>query len=346
MKEDDTRKFAIITIFLAVIILSFLMVKSLLISVIVGFILAYIFNPVYKQTLKFVKYKSLAAILICIFVLLIIVTPIWFLAPSIIKQTSDISRASQQIDFLTTIKNQFPQLFTSEEFTQEISRGITLFISKTTSSLMNTFSDILLNLPVILLKLMIVFFIFFYTLRDQDKIFCYLKSISPFDKDMERKFANYSSAITSAVIYGQVIVGILQGLIVGFGLFIFHVPNFLFLTLIAMILGIMPIIGPPLVYIPAMFYLFLSGNPTGGIGMAVIGAFSSTFDNILRPIIVSRRTKVHTSIILVGMIGGFLFIGTIGLIIGPLILAYGIILLELFKKKDTKGGFIEVCPTE
>ena len=142
MKEEEIRKFAIITVSLAVIILSFLLVQSILISIISGFILAYVFNPLYQLLVKFLKYKNLAAFLVCIIVLLLIFIPIWFLAPSIIKQTFEVYRVSQQIDFISPIKKVFPQLFTSEEFSAEMSRSITLFLGKTVNSLMGSVSNL------------------------------------------------------------------------------------------------------------------------------------------------------------------------------------------------------------
>ena len=189
---------------------------------------------------------------------------------------------------------------------------------------------------------MIVFFTFFYVLRDQEILFGFLKSLSPFSRDTERKFVEYSKGITGSVIYGYVVVGIIQGLIVGIGLFVFKVPNFLFLTLIAVILGVLPIIGTPLVWVPATFYLLLTGRTSAGIGMLIFGIISSTIDNILRPFFVSRRTNIPSAIILIGMVGGFLFIGIIGFILGPLILSYLLIILEIFRKRDLKNPLIEI----
>ena len=127
----------------------------------------------------------------------------------------------------------------------------------------------------------------------------------------------------------------------GLGFFIFNVPNPLFLMLLAILAGMFPIIGTAIVWIPVIIYLFIAGSIFPAIGVAAFGIVSSVIDNILKPIIVSRRTRMHPLLILIGMIGGLLLFGIFGIILGPLILAYVLILLEVYRNKDIKGIFIE-----
>jgi predicted PurR-regulated permease PerM len=61
-------------------------------------------------------------------------------------------------------------------------------------------------------------------------------------------------------------------------------------------------------------------------------------DNILRTIIVSRKTKINSAIIIIGMIGGFFVFGVLGLIIGPLVLAYVLLVIEIYRKKNLKNS--------
>ena len=84
-----------------------------------------------------------------------------------------------------------------------------------------------------------------------------MKSLLPFSKEVEKKIFDYSKGITSSVLYGQVIIGILQGIAAGLGFFIFGVPKALFLTLLAMMAGIFPIIGTTIIWLPVAIYLFI-----------------------------------------------------------------------------------------
>jgi predicted PurR-regulated permease PerM len=191
------------------------------------------------------------------------------------------------------------------------------------------------------LHLLVASFAFFFALRDHEEIVEYVRSLLPFSKDVEKKLFDYTKGITNSVIYGQIVIGLIQGVISGLGFFIFGVPNALLLTLLATLAGVLPIIGTGIVVVPVVAYLFLAGNTVPAIGVSIFGIISSTIDNILRPIIVSRRTQIHSAIILIGMISGLFLFGVLGLILGPLILAYLIIILEIYRKKRSPEFLIK-----
>ena len=110
-------------------------------------------------------------------------------------------------------------------------------------------------------------------------------------------------------------------------------PNALLLSLLAVVAGVFPIIGTGLVWIPLLIYLFIAGNTLSAVGVLLFGTLSSSLDNLVRPLIVSKMTKLNSSIVLIGMIGGLLMFGVLGIILGPLILSYLLILLEFYRKK-------------
>jgi predicted PurR-regulated permease PerM len=90
-----------------------------------------------------------------------------------------------------------------------------------------------------------------------------------------------------------------------------------------------------------VIYLFIAGNNFAAIGIMVFGLIAGVIDNILRPIIVSKRSRMNSLFALIGMIGGLLFFGVVGLIIGPLIIAYLLIFLELYRNKRVSGLLLE-----
>lgn len=328
-------------ILLALIVLSFFLLKPILLSIIVGFILAFIFYPLYTKLNYYLKSPNISSGLICTFLILLIVLPLWFLTPIVIDQSIKVFIASQQIDFVSVLKGIFPSIFASEEFSIEIGSIISSFVTKSTNSLMNSLSQIILNFPTLFLQSVVVFFTFFFVLRDKDKLIMYLKTLSPFPKQIENKLFDSSKAITNSVIYGQVIIGIIQGIVTGLGFFIFNVSNASLLTLLASLAGIFPVIGTAIVWIPVAIYLFIDGNTFAAIGVTIFGIISSSIDNLLRPIIVSKRAKMNSLLILIGMIGGLFLFGILGFILGPLILAYLLIILELYRSKKVSNILIE-----
>jgi len=195
-----------------------------------------------------------------------------------------------------------------------------------------------------MIHLLVIFFTLFFVLKDKQKVIEYVKSILPFPKEVEKKIFEYSSGITSSLIYGQIIIGLIQGITLGIGLFIFRVPNALFLSLLAIFIGILPIVGTFIVWAPLLISLFFTGAPTITlIGVLIFGIMSSSVDNIIRPLITSRRTKINSAILFVSMIGGLFFFGILGLILGPLIISYLIIFLEIYRGKE-KPSILEEIP--
>jgi len=314
-------------------LLSFFLLRPLLLSIFLGIILAFIFNPIYNFLLKAIKNENVTALLMCFVLVAIIVVPLIFLTPVLINQSIKVYVASQQLDFITPLKKIFPSLFLSQEFSLSIANTVQSFVTKTANSLMTSLADIILELPTIVLQLVIVFFTLFYFLRDKDEIIKYIKSILPFSPDVENKLFKASKDVTSSVIFGMVIVGAIQGIITGISFFIFKIPNALLLSLFAIIGGILPIVGPAIIWVPVAIYLLVGGNTFAAAGIVMFGVLSHIPDYLVRPLFLSKRTQLNAGIASIGMIGGIFVFGVLGVLLGPLILSYLLIVMELFKKK-------------
>ncbi len=338
--ENYFEKVMTAIIIVALIVFSFLILKPIIISIIIGLLLAFIFNPIYTWLYKKTKSKNLSASIIMVLLILIIVVPTWILLPVIVEQSFRIIQATLQIDIITPLENLFPSFFASEQLTTQLRSVLSSFTTNIADSITNSLTNVLLNFPTLSLQLLVVLFTFFFVMRDEEDISGYIKSLLPFPKEVEKKIFTYSAEITKSVLYGQIIIGFIQGLIAGLGLIIFGVPNALFLTLIAILMGVLPILGTPIVWVPAAIYMFIAGNNFAGWGVVVFGIIASTIDNILRPIFVSKMTKMHSAVVLISMIGGLFFFGVLGLILGPLIIAYLLIVLELYRKKPISGLLI------
>jgi predicted PurR-regulated permease PerM len=340
--EDVYFKKIITTIILAtLVVMSFLLLKPILLSIISGLILAFIFMPVYDWMDSKIQKKNLSAILISLLLIFLIMVPIWFLTPILIDQSLKAFFAIQEIDFTKTLQSFLPSLFSSEEFSLEVASILRSFTSTSINSFTNYLSGIIINFPILMLQLFVVLVTFYFVLRDKEGLILYIKSLLPFSKEVENKLFKQTEGITKSVLYGQFVIGIVQGLIAGLGFFIFGVSNALILTLLACLAGILPIVGTSLIWVPVVVYLFIDGNSFPAIGIIIFGLVSTFIDNILKPVIVSHRTNVPMSIILIGMIGGYFLFGILGFILGPLILSYLLIILEIYRNKKIPGILIQ-----
>lgn len=324
-------------------ILAFYIIKPIAASIIYGILLGYIFYPIHIWISKKTNKKNISALIICFGVLIIIIGLAVVLLNSLSKQVIDTYFYVQQIDPVNTLRELLPKVITSSEISEAIVGSLSSSVSGLLAEILSNVSMVIVNFPKILLNLFVVFFVFFFSLRDGEETIEYIKSLSPLAKETNEKFSKQFKGVTSSVLIGQVVIGIFQGLIAGMGYFIFGAPNALLLTLLTMLVGVIPVIGPWLVWIPVDVYLFASGNTGAGIGLLIYGlVLVSWIDTLIRPIIVSRRTRINSGIVLIGMIGGLFVFGILGLIIGPLVLAYVLLVMELYRKKTEESiVFIE-----
>ena len=157
MEDPYVRKILSAAFLVILIVLSLLILKPVLISIIVALILVFIFDPVYDWLLKYIKNKSITVLLIIIFILALILLPMWLLTPILIKQSFAIFQATQQIDFVTPLKSFFPDLFASQEFSAEIGSILSSFTSRAANFLVNSLSQIILNFPTLACTLSLCF---------------------------------------------------------------------------------------------------------------------------------------------------------------------------------------------
>jgi len=346
MDEAYFKKIITLIILAVLIILSYFLLKPILMAIVFGIVLSFVFSPVHDWLLQKIKSDNLSVILISVFMILLIILPIWFLTPPLIDQSLKIYFTAQKIDFGSFLENIFPS-FSSGEFSREVGSIISSFVNKTINSFVNYVSGFILNFPTILLQLMVSFFTFFFVLRDKKNLLLYIKSLIPFSKDIEDKIFEQTKGITMSVVYGQVVMGLIQGIIAGAGFFIFGIPNAVFLTLLACIAGVLPIIGTTVIWVPVVIYLIvIKASAIAIIGVTIFGLIAVFIDNILKPIFVSHRTNMPASIILFGMIGGFFLFGTLGFVVGPLILAYLLIILEIYRNKRVPGLLVQEPPSK
>lgn len=338
--EKDVKKASIILLIGFIGVLAFLLIKPVIFSVLAGLILAYILNPVYKKINGYVDNRTLSAFLMLILIAIVVIIPLWFITPIIIQQVFEIFRSSQSLDLQKVITSMFPTA--SEQFTAQLTVTLGSIISKATSGILSSLVNLFLDLPTIIINFFLTGFVFFYTLRDSDRLIKFVSGLSPLNKEKEKMLIDQFKGITDAIVYGLFIVGFIQGILAGLGLLIFGVDNALVLTILATFVSVIPLLGPYIVWIPVSVFLFASKPLWIAIAYLLYNLIIvSTLDNVLRSYLISRRTNLSPAIVLIGMFGGVFLFGIMGLLLGPLILAYFIIFLRSYKDKNLYSLFSE-----
>ena len=130
------------------------------------------------------------------------------------------------------------------------------------------------------------------------------------------------------VIYGILGTAIAQALVAGLGFWIAGVPGAMLLAVFTFFFAVVPF-GPPLIWLPAAFWLFAQNQTGMGVFMLLWGLLGiSSVDNILRPLIISQGSKMPFALIFCGVIGGALGFGLVGVFLGPTLLAVAYRLID------------------
>jgi len=338
--EKSMKNISIGMLLLVLALIVFFIIKPVILSIIGGLILAYIAHPLYKRVKSRVHNPTLAASVLSLFVLIIIAIPLWFLIPVIVRQIFNIISASQSVNFYSAISALFPSA--PKEFLSQISLSITEFIGKVSTTILSSLTDSLLDLPTIALNFVIIAFVFFFASRDYVKLKEFVSGISPFNKNKEGLLTRQFKDITDSIVYGQLIVGLVQGLLAGLGFLLFGVHNALALTIMAVFFSMIPLVGPAVVWVPVNVYIFSAVSPTIALIYLLYNLLIvSTVDNVMKSYIVASKSDLSPAIVTIGIIGGIFMFGVLGIILGPLFLAYLITFVRAYKEKKLYTLFYE-----
>ncbi len=340
LDEKTLTRIIVLGMILLLGVLAFFIVKPVLLSVIGGLVLGYVFYPLLLRINLKIKNKTVSASLVTIIALLILAVPLWFLVPIFIQQGFDAYTLFQRVDVTGFLKIIFPNA--SEQFITQVAVTLNSFVSKITSGVFNTLIGLFLEFPTILLNLFVICFIFFFTLRDGEKLKQYMIELSPLHKNQEKVFVHQFKRITDSIIYGQIIVGLVQGLTAGLGFLVFGVHKALLLTVLAVFLSIIPMIGPAVVWIPVAIVMLSQGQTAPAVFFLAYNIIIvSTIDNVVRTYLVTKHSEMPAAIILLGMIGGLFVFNIMGLLLGPLILTYFLTFLKAYKDRAIASLFRE-----
>jgi predicted PurR-regulated permease PerM len=352
--DEKMTNLVFFTIVALLIFISFLIAKPFIIPLISGALLAFIFYPVYNLLLKKFKKKNLTALVTVFIIIIFIAFPVFIMGNVLTKEVSDlfssmnakirsgefIPEDCEEETFLCRTTEKINDALSNPETKTHISN----FSSKALGFFAERIGEFVLSVPKLIISFAITFFVLFYFLRDGAVFLSFLKKVSPISKTNQDYLFFQLKNTVNALIFGTLVIAVIQGTLIMLAFFIFNVANPVFWGIIAVFFSILPIIGPWIIWFPASAYLIISGYVGQensmiwkGIGLAIFGLLIiSTIDNLLRPIIVGAKAKIHPIIILLGVLGGVITFGLIGIILGPLILATFQQIIEMYAKEKVE----------
>lgn len=308
-------------------------------------ILALFFYPAYERLLPLLRGAAPAASLImCILIITFIIIPVFALLASLtaeVIRVYDAVMTSIQAGSFTLIPDpdRYPLLNRAVSSIIEILhsnqvdvKAAIMDISKGVGEYMLKQGTVVFkNATSIIFKAALMLVILYYLFTDGMDMLNAFKRLLPMREQAVEDFMTLTSEVLSATLYGNLLTGAIQA---GLGIFIFWALDFSAALLWGILLGLgtfIPMIGTAIVWAPATIYLFLAGDYVKG---AILLTFSilviSQIDYFLRPYLISGKTELHNLFLFLGILGGLNTFGLLGLILGPIIIALCMSILELY----------------
>lgn len=183
-------------------------------------------------------------------------------------------------------------------------------------------------------EIVLAFYLLFYFLRDRAAVRGAFEDWLPLTKAEAARLFDRVADTVHATIYGTVAVAAIQGALGGLMFWFLGLPAPLLWGLVMALLAVVPVLGAFVVWVPAAALLALAGDWVSAIILAVWGALVvGSIDNVLRPIFVGNRLKLHTVPAFIAMLGGVLWFGAPGFILGPLAVTVTVLLVEVWRSR-------------
>ncbi|MBW2972871.1 AI-2E family transporter [Candidatus Woesearchaeota archaeon] len=351
VKPNNTVKYFFLGIFIFLGFLSFLVVKPFINALLASIVIAYIFYPVFKWINKVIRNKTICSLIVSVVIILLIITPFAFILKSSATEAQYMYiRAKQKIltgeildldcagkDTLLCRATDFTKVWIEDP---EVKFYLQDMLGRFTSLAIEKTSDLIFSLPGIILQIVITFFVIFYLLKDGPSLIKQIKAFLPLKVAHKERIFGKIRDTTHAVMYGSILIALIQGALGALGFWIFGINTFLIWGLVMAIFALVPFVGTAIIWIPAALFLIAKGSTEGnmtliwnGVGLLLYGTFIiSSVDNLLKPKLIGDRAGLHPVLILLGVLGGLTLFGFAGFIIGPLILTAFKSFIDIYQK--------------
>jgi predicted PurR-regulated permease PerM len=332
MTREQT--FFVVTI-CAAFLCAFFLIYPFLQYLVFALLLTYILHPLKRRLQLRVRNRSAVALLMILLILVAVILPIVYITTKLVREVrttvSLVAESPNRHEYLEKAEG-WIQRVTGESTDLHVYRN--QFIAQVRGFLVKAAPDFLGSITEWVLGFFIMFFVLFYSFQSGRGSFERVRALIPLAPNLKDKLMEEIKSVTWAVVYGQVMTALIQGSLGGLGFLIFGIPNPILWGFIMILLSFLPLVGTPVIWVPAAIFLILSGATIRGIGLLLWGGiFVMNVDNFLKPRLISGKSNVHPVVVLLGVLGGLKLFGFIGLVAGPLTLALLIALIRFYEEE-------------
>jgi predicted PurR-regulated permease PerM len=341
MNEKKLSRYFFIAVLLGITVVFFRMVRLFFVPVLLAAVFATLFYPLYEAFLRVFRGRKTLASFFCCFVLLLgLIAPLYVVADLVTREA---------IDFYRTFHDRIGDFFQQGAAgplgrlrTLPLVRQLGLDRIDLQAALQNAASSAgsiaaaLIKRTSqgtiqVLLLLFTTLFTMFYFFRDGRSLLRRVRSLIPLDREYKNAIVARFSSVARATVKGTLLIALVQGTLSGLTLWIFGVGSPFLWGVVATLLAVIPMVGAWLVLYPAAFIQIATGHLWQGIGILLVTVIVIVnVDNLMRPRLVGQETGMHDLMVFFSTLGGIAMFGPTGFIVGPMIAALFLSLLDIY----------------
>ncbi|MDA4845138.1 AI-2E family transporter [Hoeflea poritis] len=351
---QNSKVFAVGLAALAITALFVGMISDFLITLFLAAVFSAMSQPLYLRILA-LSYgrKSIAAAATLILLYVCILAPVLGIIVLAASQAQDLAGSAisigRDID-LTSLLSNLPDWL---PFRQELERAAPTVVSKVGELADNLAVFVVSTLSVVtrgtasfFINLFVLTYAMVFFLQESTDVLTQLLRFLGLSKTTRSRVTDRVMSVSRATIKGTLVIGVIQGLLGGLGFLVTGIPGAAFWSMIIAVLSVIPGVGPGLVLIPGVIYLFIAGQAVSAIALLLWTLLVvTTVDNLLRPTLVGRDTKMPDLLILISTLGGLSMFGAAGLLIGPVIAGVFVTVWQILAETAKETGNSEANET-
>ena len=343
-------RFAFVLILLLAVLALFLaVIRAFVLDIALAAIFAGVLEPLNKRAVHLCNgRRGTAAVLVVLFSFLAFALPLIAIGGLVGIQAGQLTEATAHwvqyiMDHPTRVARFIPDWLASDTMVREtiksftsgasgLVRALSIFLSKNISAVTQGAISFFIDLFVF-------FYAMFYFVRRGPEIVDTVLDHIPLAKDEGYAVAGKILVAASATLKSVVIIGLIQGALMGIVFTVVGIDQPLFWAAVTTVVSAIPALGPKIVWIPAAIYLFVTGQTAFAIGLIVWGlAVIDMVDNVVRPFIVGRDAAIPDYLVLVSTLGGLMMFGVPGIILGPVLASIMLAMFELYQSVMRSTG--------
>jgi predicted PurR-regulated permease PerM len=340
LSQDAVNKSVLALMVIAISALFLSMIHQFLMAIFLAGLFSALARPVYRRLkVAFKGHRHMASVTTLLLMIVVVLIPMLLLIGIVVAQAVDVGQTAtpwikenlEQPDRISAYLQHLPfydQLVPYREVILEKAGKIVGAISKW---IVGGLSQATLGTANFLFMSFVFLYTMYFFQMDGNKLIRKILYYLPLNSDDENLMLEKFTSVTRATIKGTMLIGILQGGLAGGAFAVAGLDNAVFWGTVMAVLSIIPSVGSALVWIPAGIILIAHGDTVAGVGLlAFCGVVVGSLDNVLRPILVGKDTKMHELMIFFSTLGGIMMFGITGIFIGPLIASLFVTIWELY----------------